>query len=137
MTVVHVDEIWSDPSDGYTIRVVRFPYNVVPEGGGLLMGFSFHTGKLWCEIPDQDDRGGRTEQVHIGPLVRTHTQFPAALLECGIGPDTHYLLGRRRSGLPLRVGSRSAVEALLAKLKKDWQRYRRAIAGAKRLRDAM
>ncbi len=26
---------------------VEVPNNVVPEGGGLLMGFSFHTGKLW------------------------------------------------------------------------------------------
>jgi hypothetical protein len=77
MTVVLEDEIWTDPSDGYTIRVVRFPYNAVPEGGGLLMEFSFHTGKLWCEIPGQDDRGTRADKVHIGPLVRTHTQFPA------------------------------------------------------------
>ena len=32
MTVVKVDDIWSDPSDGYIIRVVRCPDNVVPEG---------------------------------------------------------------------------------------------------------
>lgn len=63
--------------------------------------------------------------------------FNETLLELGYGPDTHYLLGRTQGGFPLRIGSRSAVEALLAELKKDWQRYRRAIAGAKRLRDAM
>ena len=126
MTVALVDEIWTDPSDGYTIRVVRFPYNVVPEGGGLLMGFSFHTGELWCEIPGQDDRDGRPKEVHIGPLVRTHTEFPAALLERGFGPDSHYLLGRRRGGFPLRAGSRPAVEALLAELKAEWRKHRRA-----------
>ena len=32
MTVVEVDDIWTDPSDGYIIRVVRCPYNVAPEG---------------------------------------------------------------------------------------------------------
>ena len=126
MTVTLVDEVWTDPSDGYTIRVVRFPYNVVPKGGGLLMGFSFHTGELWCEILGQDDRDGRPEKVHIGPLVRTHTQFPAALLERGFAPDTRYLLGRRRGGFPLRAGSRPAGEALLAELKAQWQEYRRA-----------
>ncbi len=126
MTVALEDEIWTDPSDGYTIRVVRFPYNVVPEGGGLLMGFSFHTGELWCEIPGQDDRDGRPKEVHIGPLVRTHTEFPAALLERGFGPDSHYLLGRRRGGFPLRAGSRPAVEAQLAELKAEWRKHRRA-----------
>ena len=126
MTVALEDKIWTDPSDGYTIRVVRFPYNVVPEGGGLLMGFSFHTGKLWCEIPGQDDHGGRLEEVHIAPLVKAHTQFPTALLERGFGPDTHYLLGRCRGGFPLRAGSRATVEALLAELKAEWWEYRRA-----------
>ena len=126
MTVALEDDIWTDPSDGYTIRVVRFPYNVEPEGGGLLMGFSSHTGVLWCETPGQDNRGRRPEEIHIGPLVKTHTQFPAALLERGFGPDTHYLLGRRRGGFPLRVGSQPAVEALLAVLKTEWQEYRRA-----------
>ena len=58
MTVALVDEIWTDPPAGYTIRVVRFPYSALPEGGGLLMGFSFHTGELWCEIPGQADRAG-------------------------------------------------------------------------------
>ena len=126
MTVALEDDIWTDPSDGYTIRAVRFPYNVEPEGGGLLMGFSFHTGVLWCETPGQDNRGRRPEEIHIGPLVKTHTQFPAALLERGFGPDTHYLLGRRRGGFPLRVGSRPAVEALLAELRTQWHEYRRA-----------
>ena len=126
MTVALEDNIWTDPSDGYTIRVVRFPYNVEPEGGGCLMGFSFHTGVLWNEIPGQDNLGEQPKEIHIGPLVSTHTLFPAALLERGFGPDTHYLLGRQHGGFPLRVGSRPAVEALLAELKTQWQEYRRA-----------
>ena len=126
MTVAQEDDIWTDPSDGYTIRVVRFPYNVDTEDGGYQMGFSFHTGVLWCEIAGQDNRGKRPKEIHIGPLVKTHTQFPAALLERGYGPDTHYLLGRQHGGFPLRVGSRPAVEALLAELKAQWQEYRRA-----------
>ena len=126
MTVALDADIWADPSDGYTIRVVRFPYSVDTEDGGYLMGFSFHTGVLWCETPSQDNRGTRPEEIHIGPLVKTHTQFPAALLERGFGPDTHYLFGRRRGGFPLRVGSRPAVEALLAELKTQWHEYRRA-----------
>ena len=126
MTVVRVDDIWTDSSDGYTIRVVRYPYDVEPEGGGLLMGFSFHSGVLWSEIQGRDNPGERPEKVHIGPLVKTHTQFTAEHLERGFGPDTHYLLGRRRGGFPLRVGSRPAVEGLLAELKTQWQEYRRA-----------
>ena len=126
MTVVQVDDIWSDPSDGYSIRVVRYPYSVEPEGGGLLMGFSFHTGVLWSEIPGQDNPVERPEEAHIVPLVKTHTQFTAEHLERGFRRDTHYLLGRRRRGFPLRVGSRPAVEGLLAELKTQWQEYRRA-----------
>ena len=137
MTVVHEEDIWTDPSDGYVVRVARFPYDVEPEDGGLIMAFSSHTGELWCERPGQDCRGEQRGAVHIGPLVTTHDSFSETLLERGYGPDTHYLLGRTQGGFPLRIGSRSAVEALLAELKKDWQRYRRAIAGAKRLRDAM
>ena len=126
MTVVKVDDIWSDPSDGYIIRVVRYPYSVEPEGGGVLMGFSFHTGVLWSEIPGQDNPGERPEEVHIGPLVKAHTQFTAEHLDRGFGLDTHNLLGRRRGGFPLRVGSRPAVEGLLAELKTQWREYRRA-----------
>lgn len=136
MTVVHEEDIWTDPSDGYVVRASRFPYDVETEDGGLLMAFSSHTGELWCERPGQDCRGEQGESVHIGPFVKTHDPYNETLLERGYGPDTHYLLGRARGGFPLRSGSRSAVEALLAELKKDWQRYRRAIAGAKRLRDA-
>ena len=105
---------------------MRFPYNVDTEDGRYLMGFSSHTGVLWYEIPGQDNRGKRPQEIHIGPLVKTHTQFPAALLERGFGPDTHYLLGRKHGGFPLRVGSRPAVDALLAELKTEWQAYRRA-----------
>ena len=131
MTLVHEDDIWIDPSDGYSVRVVRFPYSVEPEGGGCIMGFSFHTGRLWCERPGQDCRGKRSREVHIGPLVGTHDVFREMLLECGYGPGTHYLLGRKHGGLPLRLGSRPAVETLLAELKKDWQKYRRAVATGK------
>ena len=126
MTVAQEDNIWTDPSDGYTIRVVRFPYNVDTEDGGYQMGFSFHTGVLWCGIAGQDNRGKRPKEIHIGPLVKIHTQFTVALLERGFGPNTHYLLGRKHGGFPLRVGSRPAVEALLAELKTQWQEYRRA-----------
>lgn len=126
MTVTQDDIIWTDPSDGYTIRVVRYPYSVEPEGGGLLMGFSFHTGVLWTEIPGRDNPDERPTEIHIGPLVKTHARFPAALHERGFGPDTHYLLGRRQGGLPLRLGSRPAVDALLAELKSQWREYRRA-----------
>ena len=79
MTVALEDDIWTDPSDGYTIRVVRFPYDVETVDGGRLMGFSFHTGALWCEIPGQDNHGRRPTEIHIGPLVKTHTQFHVAL----------------------------------------------------------
>lgn len=137
MTVVREDDIWTDPSDGYIVRVVRFPYDVETEDGGCVMGFSFHTGLLWCERPGQHYRGMRPRAVHIGPLVTTHDLFRETLLERGYGPDTHYLLGRKHGGFPLRIGSRSAVEALLAELKKHWQEYRRAIVGGKTLRDAM
>ena len=126
MTVAREDIIWTDPSDGYRVRVVRYPYNVEPEGGGLLMGYSAHTGVLWTEIPGRGDANERPTQVHIGPLVTTHIRFPAALLDGGFGPDTHYLLGRKEGGFPLRLGSRHAVDALLAELKSEWQEYRRA-----------
>ena len=111
MTVALEDDIWTDPSDGYTIRVARFPYSVDTEDGEHLMGFSFHTGALWCEIPGQDNHGKRPKEIQIGPLVKTHTQFFAALLERGFGPDTHYLLGRRRVAL-----SRARVRHLLRRL---------------------
>ena len=126
LTVTQNDIIWTDPSDGYTIRVVRYPYSVEPEGGGLLMGFSFHTGLLWTEIPNRDDANERSTETHIGPLVKTHTRFPAALIEDGFGPDTHYLLGRMQGGFPLRLGSRPSVDALLVELKSQWREYRRA-----------
>ena len=137
MTVVHEEDLWTDPSDGYSVRVVRFPCSVEPEGGGCIMGFSFHTGRLWCERRGQDSRGEPSREVHIGPLVTTHDVFRETLLECGYGPDTHYLLGRKHGGFPLRLGSRPAVEALLAELKKDWQKYRRAIARGNAVLDDM
>ena len=137
MTVIHDEDIWIDPSGGYRVRAVRFPYSVEPEGGGCIMAFSFHTGRLWCERPGQEHPGQRSREVYIGPLVVTHDVFAEALLESGYGPDTHYLLGRKHGGFPLRLGSRPAVEALLAELKKDWQRYRRAIIGCKPVLDAM
>ena len=137
MTVVLQEDIWTDPSDGYIVRAVRFPYDVETEDGEQVLAFSFHTGELWCERPGQDDRGEQPRPVHIGPLVATHELFSEPHLERGYGPDTHYLLGRTEGGLPLRIGCRSAVEALLAELKKDWQQFRRAIGGGKALRDAM
>ena len=96
-----------------------------------------HTGRLWCERRGQDSRGEPSREVHIGPLVTTHDVFRETLLECGYGPDTHYLLGRKHGGFPLRLGSRPAVEALLAELKKDWQKYRRAIARGNAVLDDM
>ena len=137
MTLVQDEDVWTDPSDGYSVRVVRFPYSVEPEGGGCIMGFSFHTGRLWCERPGQEDPGQRSREVYIGPLVVTHYVFAETLLECGYGPDTHYLLGRKHGGFPLRLGSRPAVEALLDELKKDWQRYRRAVTTGKARLDDM
>ena len=38
MTVVHHEDIWTDPSDGYVVRVVRFPYDVETEDGGTHIG---------------------------------------------------------------------------------------------------
>ena len=137
MTVVHEEDIWTDPSDGYVVRVVRFPYDVETADGGRILAFSFHTGELWCERPDQDDRGEEPGAVHIGPLVATHESFSETLLERGYGPDTHYLLGRTQGGLPLRIGSRSAVEALLADMKDQWRQFRRAFKEGKTLRDAI
>ncbi len=126
MTVTREDEIWIDPSDGYTIHVSRFPYDVEPEDGGRLMGFSFHTGKLWCEISGQDSAYKRRQIAHIGPRIKTHTDFPTTLLDRGFGPDMHYLLGRKQGGFPLRIGSRPAIETLLAELKAEWREYQRA-----------
>ena len=109
MTVVHEEDIWTDPSDGYVVCVVRFPYDVEPEDGGLIMAFSSHTGELWCERPGQDRRGEQRGAVHIGPLVTTHDSFSETLLERGYGPEAHYLLGRTQGGFPLRIGGRSSV----------------------------
>jgi len=53
-------------------------------------------------------------------------QFADSRRERGYGPHTHYLLGRRRGGYPLRIGSKAAVESLLAELKSQWREYRRA-----------
>ena len=53
-------------------------------------------------------------------------QFPPARIERGYGPHTHYLLGRRLGGYLLRIGSKTAVEALLANLQSEWREYRRA-----------
>lgn len=126
MTLALYDEIWTDPSDGYTICVVLYPDSVETDDGDFVMGFSYHTGALWTEIPGQDHVGGQRKEIHIGPLVKTHGEFSEALLKRGLGPATHYLLGRRDGGYPLRIGSRVAVEALLAELKTQWQEYRRA-----------
>lgn len=126
MTVTQDDTIWTDPSDGYTIRVVRYPYTVDTEELGYLMGYSFHTGVLWTELPGQYNPGERPREIHIGPLIKTHTRFSAALLERGFGPKMHYLLGRKQGGFPLRLGSRPDVDALLAELKSQWREYRRA-----------
>ena len=137
MTVVHEEDIWSDPSDGYVVRVVRFPYDIETEEGDHVLAFSFHTGELWSERPGEGAPGEWPGPVHIGPLVTTHESFRETHLERGYGPETHYLLGRTRGGFPLRIGSRSAVESLLAELKGDWQRFRRAVVGARTLRGAM
>ena len=125
MTLALFEEIWTDPSDGYTIYVTRYPDSLETEGGGLLMGCSFHRGKLWTEVPGKGERRERSRMVHIGPLVRTHAEFPESLLERGFGSDSYYLLGRRRGGFPLRIGSRAAVEALLAVLNTQWREFRR------------
>ena len=134
MTVAQEDIIWTDPSDDYTVRVVRYPYTVHTEELGYLMGFSLHTGELWTEIPGRDNPDDRPAKIHIGPLVNTHTRFHASLLERGYGPDTHYLLGRKQGGFPLRLASRPYVDALLAELKSQWREYRRAIDPEYRIR---
>lgn len=126
MTVPHVEDVWIDSADDYTVRVVRSPSEIQSEDDGRPLGMSWHTGELWCETPGQAHSGERFRRVHIGPLVKTHSQFPPALIERGYGPDSHYLLGRRCGGFPLRLGSKPAVEALLAELKSDWLEYRRA-----------
>ena len=126
MTVVHVEDIWTDPSDGYTVRAVRIPYDIETEEGGRLMAFSRHTGELWCETPGKEHSGEQPKRAHIGPLIKTHTEFSPALIERGYGPHTHYLLGHLRGGYPLRIGSKPAVESLLAELKTEWREYRRA-----------
>ena len=126
MNVPHVEDVWIDSADDYTVRVVRSPSKILSEDDGSPLGMSRHTGELWCETPSQEHSGELPRRVHIGPLVKTHTQFSPALIERGYGPDTHYLLGRRRGGYPLRIGSKPAVEALLAELKSEWREYRRA-----------
>ena len=42
------------------------------------MGFSFHTGVLWTEIPGRDNPAERHTQNPHRPLVKTRTQFPVA-----------------------------------------------------------
>ena len=126
MTVVHDEEIWTDPTDGYTIMAARYPDDLETEEEGCIMAFSFHTGELWYEMPGERIRGTRFRTAHIGPLVKTHTDFSSALLDRGFRPDTHYLLGRKQGGFPLRIGSRPAVEELLAELTAEWKKYRRA-----------
>ena len=126
MNVPHVEDVWSDPADGYIVRMVRSPSAIHSKNGERLPGMSWHTGELWCETPRWAQAGERPIKAHIGPSVKTHTQFPPALIERGYGPHTHYLLGRRRGGYPLRIGSKPAVEALLAELKSEWRELRRA-----------
>lgn len=126
MTVPRVEDVWIDPADGYSVRAVRSPSDIRSEHGERLPGMSWHTGDLWCETPRQAHSGERPIRVHIGPFVKTQAQFSPALIDRGYGPNTHYLLGRRRGGYPLRKGSKPAVEALLAKLKSEWREYRRA-----------
>ncbi len=126
MTVPHVEDVWIDPADEYTIRVVRSPSEIQSQDDGRPLGMSWHTGELWCETPGQEHSGEQPRRVHVGPLVKTHTQFPPALIERGYGPHTHYLLGRWRGGYPLRIGSKPAVESLLAELKSEWREYRSA-----------
>ena len=125
MTLALYQEIWTDPSDGYTICVTRYPDSLETEGDGLLMGCGFHRGKLWTEVPGKGERRERSRMVHIGPLVRTHAEFPESLLERGFDSDSHYLLGCRCGGFLLRIGSRPAVETLLAELNTQWREFRR------------
>lgn len=125
MTVAHVEDVWTDPADGYTVRVVRSPSEIQSEDGRPL-GKSWHTGELWCETPSRTHSVDRSTRAYIGPSVKIHTQFPPTLTERGYCPDSHYLLGRRRGGYPLRIGSKPAVEALLVELKSEWREYRRA-----------
>lgn len=126
MTVPHVEDIWNDPSDDYTVHVVRSPSEIHSEDDSRPLRMSWHTGELWCETPGETQSGVRSGRVHIGPLVKTHNQFPPALIDRGYGPNTHYLLGRQFGGYPLRIGSKPAVEALLAELQSEWREYRRA-----------
>ena len=125
MTLALYEEIWTDPSDDYTICVVRYPDSLETEEGGCLMGCSYHRGKLWTEGPGKGECRERSKMVHIGPMVKTHTEFPESLLDRGFDSDSHYLLGRRSVGFPLRIGSRPAVEALLAELNTQWREFRR------------
>ncbi|MDE0648933.1 MAG: hypothetical protein OXI12_01140 [Gammaproteobacteria bacterium] len=108
------------------MRAMRFLCDIEPEEGGRPIAFGTHTGELWCDPPEREPSGEPATRAHIGPLIKTHTDFPPALIERGYGPHTHYLLGRRRGGYPLRIGSKPAVEDLLAELKTDWLEYRRA-----------
>ena len=135
MTVIHDEDIWIDPSDAYRVRAVRFPYSVEPEGGGCIMAFSFHTGRLWCERLGQEHHGQRSREVYIGPLVVTHDVFAETLLECGYGPDTHYLLGRKHGGFPSSArqstSGRSSVGRIEEGLAEVPARYHRQQAGAR------
>ncbi|MDD9999768.1 MAG: hypothetical protein OXQ89_18670 [Rhodospirillaceae bacterium] len=125
MTLARYEEIWTDPYDGYTICITRYPDSLDTEEGGYLMGCSYHIGKLWTEVPGKGERRKRSRMVHIGPLVKTHAEFPESWIDRGLGPDSYYLLGRRRGGFPLRIGSRPAVEELLAELNSQWREFRR------------
>ena len=80
----------------------------------------------------RDSRSGQSPQAAPIGVHRAASKDPHRVPDEGaprsraLGPDTHYLLGRKQGGFPLRMGSRPAVEALLAELKAEWQEYRRA-----------
>ena len=116
MTLALYKEIWTDPSDGYTICVVRYPDSLETEEGGCLMGCSYRRGKLWTELRQREIRPRfaqdlvRPAQLTVLPLTLSAAQTdasPPVRLRLTHPPTQHLsrtpkLLRDRDNGRPLR-----------------------------------
>ena len=126
-------DLWTDPTDGYTVRAVESVAGVGPSPDSRFYGHSPESvyWELWCEKPD---RVGPT--IILGLCSKIHDRIPPGLLEFGFSSATHFMLQSFALGdvlthdcghgiaasFALRIGARPAVEALLAEIRADWSR---------------
>ncbi len=124
-------DLWTDPTDGYTVRALDLLAGVGP--GQQFFGHSPESvyWELWCVKPD---RVGPS--IIVGLRSEIHDRIPPGLLEFGYSSATHFMLQSFALGeawtydcrrgiaesFALRIGARSAVEALLAEIRADWSR---------------